>query len=300
MLTFVVILTAATAGIANADTVDLAAYRSRLRDARTLLLQARVAADAQRPALVERVRTTLLQTTGVRTADGLVIALDDSSLARRLTATTAAIDAGIADVDQLVAIADRAANPPFDVAQANARLRDVAAAEETRSGSNDLFAAIGALLGRLFPSGANLPPGSVELTLTIAGAGLLVVIGAILVRGVRERIRRETMQPGAHAEAAASAAVQLAAAERAALSGDPRAALHAFYRYAILTLAERRMLRYEPSLTDRELLERASSLPQVETLRELISLHDRAWFGLKGATVEEADHARALAERAVA
>ena len=300
MLTFVVILTAATAGIANADTVDLAAYRSRLRDARTLLLQARVAADAQRPALVERVRTTLLQTTAVRTADGSVIALDDSSLARRLTATTAAIDAGIADVDQLVAIADRAANPPFDVAQANARLREVAAAEETRSGSNDLFAAIGALLARLFPSGANLPPGSVELTLTIAGAGLLVVIGAILVRGVRERIRRETVQPGAHAEAAASAAVQLAAAERAALSGDPRAALHAFYRYAILTLAERRMLRYEPSLTDRELLERASSLPQLETLRELISLHDRAWFGLKGATVEEADHARALAERAVA
>jgi len=281
--------------------VDLAAYRSRLRDARTLLLQARVAADAQRPALVERVRTTLLRTTAVRAADGSVIALDDSPLARRLTATTAAIDAGIADVDQVIAIADRAAKPPFDVAKANARLRELAAAEETRSGSNDLFAAVGALLARLFPSGnASLPPGSVELTLTIAGAGLLVVIAAILLRGVRERIRRETVQPGAHAEAAASAAVQLAAAERAALSGDPRAALHAFYRYAILTLAERRMLRYEPSLTDRELLARASSLPQLETLRELISLHDRAWFGLKGATVEEADHARALAERAVA
>ena len=87
--------------------MDLAAYRSRLRDARALLLQARVAADAQRPALVERVRTTLLQTTGVRTADGLVIALDDSSLARRLSATTAAIDAGIADVDRAL----RAARP---------------------------------------------------------------------------------------------------------------------------------------------------------------------------------------------
>ena len=246
-------------------------------------------------------RTTLLQTTGLRTADGTLIALDDSSVARRLAATTAAIDAGIADVDQLVAIADRAANPPFNVARANALLREAAAAEETRAGSNDLFAALGALLARLFPSGnANLPPGSVELALTIAGVALLLVIAAILVRGVRERIRREALQPGAHAEAAASAAVQLAAADRAARSGDPRAALHAFYRYAILTLAERRMLRYEPSLTDRELLERASSLPQLETLRELISLHDRAWFGLKGATVEEADHARALAERAVA
>ena len=89
-------------------------------------------------------------------------------------------------------------------------------------------------------------------------------------------------------------------AERAALSGDPRTALHAFYRYAILTLAERRVLRYEPSLTDRELLDRASSLPQVDTLRELIFLHDRAWFGLKPTTADEAEHARDLAERAVA
>jgi hypothetical protein len=291
----------ATAGIANADVVDLAAYQSRLRDTRAFLLQARGATDAQRPALLERARTTLLQTTGVRLAEGSVIALDDSRAARRLAATVAAIDSGIADVDQLVAMADRAADPPFDVARANARLRELAAAEETRSGGNDLFAAIGALLARLLPSGdASLPPGSVELVLTIAGVALLVVVLAILVRGVRERIRRETAELGAHAETAASSAVQLAAAEHAARVGDPRAALHAFYRYAILTLAERRVLRYEPSLTDREILDRASSLPQVETLRELISLHDRAWFGLKGATSEEAEHARDLAERAVA
>lgn len=227
--------------------------------------------------------------------------LDETRLVRRLIETTAAIDAGVADIDQLIAIADRAISPPFNVAQADAQLRELAAAEETRSGGNDLFSAIGEILRRLLPSpNASLPSGSVEITLTIAGAALLVVIVAILVRGVRERIRRETVLAAAHTEAAASAAVQLAAAEHAAVTGDPRAALHAFYRYAILTLAERRMLRYEPSLTDRELLERASSLPQVETLRELISLHDRAWFGLKGATSEEADHARDLAERAVA
>jgi hypothetical protein len=291
----------ATAGIASADTVDLAAYRSRLRDARTTLLQARVAAVPQRAPIIERARTTLSQTTAVRTADGSIIVLDESPLVRRLSETTAAIDAGVADIDQLIAIADRAINPPFNVAQADARLRELAAAEETRSGGNDIFTAIGELLRRFLPSpNASLPPGSVEITLTIAGAALLVVILAILVRGVRERVRRETVLPGAHTAAAASAALQLAAAEHAALTGDPRAALHAFYRYAILTLAERRMLRYEPSLTDRELLERASSLPQVETLRELISLHDRAWFGLKGATTEEADHARDLAERSVA
>jgi hypothetical protein len=291
----------ATASIASADTVDLATYRSRLLDARTVLLQARVAAAAQRGPIVERARATLSQTTAVRTADGSIVAVDESRLARRLTETTAGIDASIADIDQLVAIAGRAINPPFNVAQANARLRDLAQAEETRSSSNDLFTAVRELLARLLPSSnASLPPGTVETVLTIAGAALLVVVLAILFRGVRERIRRETVLAGAHAEAAASAAVQLAAAEHAALAGDPRAALHAFYRYAILTLAERRLLRYEPSLTDRELLERASALPQIETLRELISLHDRAWFGLKGATAQEADHARDLAERAVA
>src|SRR5207249_9060155 len=161
----------------------VAACRARLRDARMALLQARVATDAQRPAFVERARTTLSQTTAVQTADGSVIVLDDSRVARRLATTTAAIDASVADVDQLIAIADRAASPPFNVTQANAKLRDFAVAEETRSGSNDLFPAIGALLARLFPSaGPQLPPGSVELTLTIAGIGLLVVILAILVQ----------------------------------------------------------------------------------------------------------------------
>jgi hypothetical protein len=291
----------ATAGIARADTVDLRAYRSRLVDARTTLLQARVAAVPQRAPIIERARSTLSQTTALRTADGSTIALDESRLARRLSETTAAIDAGVADIDQLIAMTDRAINPPFNVAQANARLSQLATAEETRSGGSGVVSAIAELLRRFLPSpNASLPAGSVEITLTIAGAALLVVIVAILVRGVRERVRRETVLAGAHTEAAAGAAVQLAAAENAARSGDPRAALHAFYRYAILTLAERRLLRYEPSLTDRELLERASSLPQVETLRELISLHDRAWFGLKGATDEEADRARDLAERAVA
>jgi hypothetical protein len=289
------------AGVASADTVDLAAYRARLLEARTLLLQARAATDAQRPPLIERARTSLLQTTAVRTSGDAIVGIDGAALARRMGTTTASIDAAVADINQLVTFVDRAANPPFDLSAANARLRDLAAAEEARSGTNDLFTAFGELIARLFPSGrSGIPPGGIELILTIAGTALIVVVGIILVRGVRERIRRETVPPGLASEPGQTAAQQLTLAERAALSGDPRTALHAFYRYAILTLAERRVLRYEPSLTDRELLERASTLPQVDTLRELISLHDRAWFGLKPTTVGEAEHARDLAERAVA
>jgi len=302
ILAFVVTILVTTAGIANADTVTLDAYRSRLRDLRALLLQARSAGDAQRPPIVDRVRAGLTQTTAIRTSDGVLMRIDDSRLAARLGTTTAAIDNGVGELDQLIAIADRAAAPPFDLASAGARARDLAGASERRSGGNDLLTAIGILLSRIFgtPSGAQLPPGTVETVLTILGAGLAVVVVAILVRGVRERIRRETVAAGAPAEIAAEPGLQLAAAEHALGAGDPRAALHAFYRYAILTLAARRLLRYEPSLTDRELLERAAVLPQVETLRELISLHDRSWFGLKGTSADEATRARALAERAVA
>jgi len=291
ILAFVVTILVTTAGIANADTVTLDAYRSRLRDLRALLLQARSAGDAQRPPIVDRVRAGLTQTTAIRTSDGVLMRIDDSRLAARLGTTTAAIDNGVGELDQLIAIADRAAAPPFDLASAGARARDLAGASERRSGGNDLLTAIGILLSRIFgtPSGAQLPPGTVE-----------TVLVAILVRGVRERIRRETVAAGAPAEIAAEPGLQLAAAEHALGAGDPRAALHAFYRYAILTLAARRLLRYEPSLTDRELLERAAALPQVETLRELISLHDRSWFGLKGTSADEATRARALAERAVA
>lgn len=291
----------ATASIANADTLDVAAYRSRLRDARGLLLQARASTAAQRDALVQRVRTSLQSTTGVRLSDGTVVAIDDSRVALRIVSSTAGIDTALTDIDQLIAAADRAASPPFDVRSAESRLKDLAQTEETRSSSNGLLLALRQLLSLLFPSGnVNLPAGTIETVLTIAGAALLVVIALILVRGVRERVRREALQQGTHPEAAANAALQREAAEDAIRAGDPRAALHAFYRYAILTLAERRLLRYEPSLTDRELLERAKALPQIDTLRELISLHDRSWFGLKDTTAQEAEHARSLAERSVA
>src|SRR5439155_8429036 len=110
-----------------------------------------------------------------------------------------------------------------------------------------IFSVIGSLLQQLF---GWLRPPSVSADIRdplIAGLGavLLAIVAVVLARGVRERLRRTTTLPAAQAAAARDTAAQLGVAQLALDSGDPREALHAFYRYAILSLAERRLIRYE-------------------------------------------------------
>jgi hypothetical protein len=79
-----------------------------------------------------------------------------------------------------------------------------------------------------------------------------------------------------------------------------REAIHALYLYAIASLALREAIRYDPSLTDRELLARASGIPHADALRDLVSMHERVWYGLREASPDDAARARALATRAAA
>lgn len=290
----------ATASAANADSLTLDQYRARLRGVRTLLVQARSAVEPQRTATVSRARTELLLTTEIRVSGNLTIPIDDAAISARLGSSIAAIDASTADIDQLLEIANRAAAPPFDLGRADALIRELADARRVESGGQTFLSFIGALLQQLF--GGLRPPGVAadirDPILAGLGVVLLAIVAVVLARGVRERVRRTAALPAAQAAAARDTAAQLGLAQMALDSGDPRDALHAFYRYAILSLAERRLIRYEASLTDRELLARAAGLPQLDPLRELVALHDRAWFGLKGATADEARRARDLARAA--
>jgi len=249
---------------------------------------------------LNRARAQLLLTSEIRVSGNVAIPIDDAAISARMGSSIGAIDATTADVDQLLEIASRAAAPPFDVSRADALIRELADARRVESGGQSFLSVIGALLQQLF--GGLRPPG-VDAGIRdpiLAGLGvvLLAVVVVVLARGVRERIRRSTTLPAAQALAARDTATQLGLAQLALDSGDPRDALHAFYRYAILSLAERRLIRYEASLTDRELLARAAGLPQLDPLRELVALHDRAWFGLKGATADEARRAQDLARAA--
>src|SRR6185503_11902656 len=79
--------------------------------------------------------------------------------------------------------------------------------------------------------------------------------------------------------------------------GRRREAIHALYLFALTTLVAREAIRYDPALTDRELLVRAAAVPNADALRDLVALYERSWFGLRDPGADEARRARSLALR---
>ena len=129
------------------------------------------------------------------------------------------------------------------------------------------------------------------------GLGLVAFIVATLGRGVRERVRREVLLPERALARTVDPVAHLRSAEAALGSGRAREAIHELYLYALASLAARELIRYDPALTDRELLLRAAAIPSADALRELVALYERAWFGLREPEAVEAERARTLATR---
>jgi hypothetical protein len=292
-------------GIATADTVSIDAYRSRLRDARSFVLAARTAPKVQQPDLVSRAALQLRATDAIRLADGSTIAIDDAALAARLGGDDDALVRALADLDARIAMADGASVSALTGPVVDERLRSVLrprAAPDNDPGLIGLFAGLIAQLLAFLQRGTLSAVDPYLVLAAVAGLGLaiaLLVLG-ILGRGVRERIRREAFAPDLRLGASEDPTAHLRRADAAIAAGRPRDALHELYLFALAMLAAHETIRFDPALTDRELLARAAAIPQIGSLRELISLHERVWFGLKPADREDAARARALAERVAA
>jgi len=219
----------------------------------------------------------------------------------RLAAPAVLQTRALADLDAYIALVARAAARPIDPGRADAALRDVIRQESARTSSQSLGDAIVRALQR-FTGGLEGPrPDPLVLVQVIAGLGLalmLFVLGT-LGRGLRERVRGEVVLRARGATARADPAAHLAAADRAIGEGRAREAVHALYLYALTALTARETIRYDPALTDRELLTRAAGIPHADALRDLVALYERSWFGLREPATEEARRARALAVRVV-
>jgi hypothetical protein len=86
-----------------------------------------------------------------------------------------------------------------------------------------------------------------------------------------------------------SARGALAQAGTLAAGGDYRAAIRYLYLSTLLLLDERRLLRYDRSLTNREVLGQvAGDEALVERLRPVVEEFDRVWYGF--APVDEAEY----------
>ena len=279
--------------------MDRAAYRARLAEARAELLQGLRTIGGTRDQHLERARSLLRQTTALRLDDGATLAVDDAAIAARVDGGDASIERAIATIDGL---SDLVSAVPVDLRAADARLRDLVG--ETRA--RDAQLTIGDLIARwlrdLFDAVTRGGPDPVVRDILLGGIGLAVLafILAVLGRDIRERFRREVVLAEARKGEVADPAAHLRDADEHLRAGHLRDAVHQLYLFAIATLAAREMIRYDPSLTDRELLARATAVPHADALRELVRLHDVIWYGLHDARADDASRARGLAVEAVA
>jgi hypothetical protein len=144
----------------------------------------------------------------------------------------------------------------------------------------------------------NPPPGfATVMRVVMIALGIMVVIGGLW--GLAHTLRRTAvMQPAAFAngdgdEPQTADAAQYRA-DASAQAQDYRAAVRYLYLASLLLLDEKRLLRYDPTLTNREHLQRIQDKRELVTLlRPVISVFDRTWYGF--ADISEADYRQYLA-----
>jgi hypothetical protein len=284
--------------VAHADTVSPRDYRQRLSDARSLVVQARSLSGAARDAAVTRARTILTATTAISLPAGDLV-ISDVALADRITSDNASIDAALVLIDAQLALSERALAPSIDAARSDAALRDALGGVDASSGSVSILDTIILALQRFL---AGLPGPQVDFGLIwpilgVLGAAIIFFVVATLGRGLGERVRTEVALREAVGADRPDPARHLRAADEALAGGRPREAIHALYLFALTTLVAREAIRYDPALTDRELLVRAAAVPNADALGDLVALYERSWFGLRDPGADEARRARSLALR---
>jgi len=140
------------------------------------------------------------------------------------------------------------------------------------------------LLARLLPDSVGIPFFGDVVGWAFTVLSVLVVVGivAYALRGLLGGLVREATLPADAGLEAGDLSPELAQqqAQRLAGQGDYRAAVRYLYLSALLSLEARGLLRYERTLTNREVLRRLGDHPELAgVLREVVEVFDRVWYG---------------------
>lgn len=284
--------------VAHADTVSPRDYRQRLSDARSLVAFARTASGPARDGAVSRAQLILIATTAIALPTG-ELTIDDSALANRISTDNASLDAALVLMDAQLGFTDRVLSPSIDATRSDTAVRDVLRAVGDAGASSSLLDVIARALQRFLAGlpGPRVDFGLVWPVLGVLGAAIIFFIVATLGRGIGERVRTEVALRESTGADRPDPAAYLRSADDALAGGRPRDAIHALYLFALTALVAREAIRYDPALTDRELLVRAAGVPHADALRDLVALYERSWFGLRDPGADEAQRARTLAMR---
>lgn len=308
------LLVTAAPQMARAADVDLPTYIQRLTAARDALMQGQNQIGTQREAAVQRAQDALAGIDGV-TVDGTRYPAQHQGVLAALRRSPPDIERALAVINTLRAtLTDVQAAQPDP--QARAKLDDVLSDRAFREAEPNLVQRqairvrswIGEQLGKLLrpfrrvrpPEAPQGTPGAGPLANFLALLGnpttliVLAAIGAaiIFVLWLRRRQRRARRQATPEFRQRTAAEWQDYAASLAA-QGDYRAAVRALYLGTITGLDERRLIRFDPALTDREYLWEAQRQQRwlAEPLRPFVRLVEGIVYA--GAPCGAAEYAQA-------
>ncbi len=305
---------------ARAADVDLPTYVQRLTTARDALAQAQALAGAPRDAAIQRARDALAGIDGV-TVDGTRYpAPHAEALAalRRSPPDTERAGTQLAALRSLLAD-EQAAMPDAQAPQKLAtvlsdRAFHAAAPNLVQKQAIRLQSWIGEQLRRLFQPLARtrtptVPPGTpgagpLARLLSLLGSPALLMLIALLIAAaiiiLRLRWRRKRAKRTADEEVAPprTAAEWRQQADLLAARGEYRAAVRALFLGTLTELDERRLVAFDPALTDREYLREAQRQQAwlIEPLRPFVRLVEAIVYADAPCRAAEYDRARAFTD----
>ncbi|HYI16445.1 MAG TPA: DUF4129 domain-containing protein [Thermomicrobiales bacterium] len=294
---------------ASVGAADLESYRASLESASAALSGSDPDVEAALSALRGIEPVTLEDGSTVTPDLTLVIAALESE-----PPDLAAAQAGIASIIDAIDLAGAAVNPDdaretLDEVLARDEFQPEPEVDESRSlwmrfldwvnGVLDwFFGWVDRVLGG---QGGEGSPGSIAMALL----GIFVIVGivAFAVRSVRESMSPGVtrLADGRDAEAHYTSAQARAEAERLFAAGEYRAALRLLYLATLIRWEEAGRLRFDRSLTNREVVARVDvqgDTSLLEQLTPLVDRFDRVWYGGAPCTADDYTTFASLADRA--
>lgn len=290
---------APTAVSAQAPTT-LDDYRRAVEQTITLIEQARALPVAERTPLLAQARAVLEPIRSVRLASGASITIDNASIlalvqdanktdqaADRLTALRRALAAtpAVLNPNDLTTLRDILNKPPFHFDAAAPWWADLL--QRILEFWNSLF---GRAVGGVF-----------EARDWFVLAGLIVVIVVVLyfVRNLRRNlVSEQALVPLLNESEVRSPAEAFDNAQRFINAGDYRSAVRQLYLATLLILDQRGKIKYDPTLTNRQVLRQAANDPRTTAaLVPIVETFDRVWYGFEPLTLAEFDAYRQRVEQ---
>lgn len=243
------------------------------------------------------------QITQVALEDGALIVVDHSALLRAMQAESP----NLAQVEGILAslLAARDHWPPASHSSADLRSLasilqraefqvEPATPSALRVWWDDLIDRIDRFLAPLFPDAVDGGAAAlVNWLLNIAGLVALAGLVAYALNELLKSLASEAHLRGVSGEGGAPLTADSAfqRAQDLAEGRDYRTAVRYLYLSTLLTLDERGLLRYDRSKTNREYLRSVAGQPALAaTLREVIDVFDRVWYGFQ--PLDAASYAR--------